>query len=417
MTDNEEHCEWYQTQSQNVKDRYYCQPPASKVNSILNTRVEGLLEKLEPGPASFNQQECEQTTYGGENFTWTQVNSHGIDKPDCIPSPKSKDNHNGNGINGYPNHYNWKVNITKLDPNKCVLRIRHMIASGDYDAKKDDGSPKEVSLTTVHASIARNVGLVGDDIDDEGAEVKAKERGYEFKTNPTVRPLNGSPKLKLQLAINTAQFGRTFQDRTHAFKVIERPEEVDENEDIYNVNVRGKRGNIVQVYPAVEYDFVPNRLVIGDKDHIHFQWTGSETNPQGVDRSNLLLLGKRPFDTNADDDDDSTNGHAAVNYPEQLAVANLFGITEMAQKIKLATADKSETPYYNHPLIQVTQDKEEGGRNTYNYFSAKNNQFSNRSQKGKIIVSSEQKGEEVLKDAEESLSYHIRNINWIWKKK
>ena len=86
--------------------------------------------------------------------------------------------------------------------------------------------------------------------------------------------LQFAPGIQLGQNINTAQHGRTFQDRSHTIVIEPRPDSIPATATVYNLNTRGKRGNIVQTYPSVEYDFVPTDLSVNVGDVVSYQTCG-----------------------------------------------------------------------------------------------------------------------------------------------
>ena len=94
------------------------------------------------------------------------------------------------------------------------------------------------------------------------------------KNNPKTKASDGHTDL--QLALNTAQVGRTFQDRTHVFLLKPRSQlpEKYQRLTIKYIFGMGKRGNIVQTYPAMEYRFFPEVLHATTDDVVCFVWSG-----------------------------------------------------------------------------------------------------------------------------------------------
>jgi len=132
-------------------------------------------------------------------------------------------------------------NFKKVAP--CVLRIRYNISSGDYRGGVENLGQSYAQGGFVDSTFnGRDLSPVTQD--------PYVEYGKPYGSND--QPWH------LVLAIDTSQFARTFQDRSHMFYITHQP--IGHIGPIYNLGVRGKRGNIVQTYPAVEYDFTPNDM-------------------------------------------------------------------------------------------------------------------------------------------------------------
>jgi hypothetical protein len=361
----------YQSNSQNVVSKFYCSNPA------------------------FNSMAA--CTGGGG--TWNEQQSFGMAAPDCIQAPWGRDNHLGSTNDGFMARYNWTLpylNEAGGGYQTCILRMRYNISTGDYN----DWS----------AFYANNAQLIA-------AGVTTNPPVSVTSTNNTK---NSPIPFQVQLAVDTTQFGRTFQDRSYHWALVPRPSTIDKKETIWNLNVRGKRGNIAQVRNCMEYDFTPNMLQIGQGDYVHFQWTGCDRNdpnntgegtdrtdrsnvcqmkdwtvsfPLSLDQQNLFdsyatalqacLLGQTncvPVDTLNNEQSTQNCGKLnAVMKPITPSTLDANGYPNNGDQSGTG-AKTSFTAYFDLGALRWNN------TGTYYYMGTRNNNFSNRGQKGVLTV-------------------------------
>lgn len=338
-------CEFYKAHSQNKEDKYQC------------LKSDG----------TFAQQNNEAAC-GTAGNQWTKTDAWGIAAPDCIATPWNRDNHLGNGVGAYFNRYNWTIpkneDCIKDDNCNCVLRIRYNISSEvqwDWDSSYNgEASP--------------------------------------VKNDDTITVQGEDGDQPLELAMDTTQFGRTFQDRSHVFGIKKRPKGVFPNAKIYNLNVRGKRGNIVQAYPAVEYDYTPNLLDIYVNDYVHIQFTGCDNNPNGnagegtagTDRSNIVQMESLDLNYPATKEWLSNNPNLFEgDYLKNFMALAGADATKCGQVGQVANNDNDPT---NCQKLNPSAEHFDGGliqmntTGSFYFMNTRNNNFTNRSQKGVLNV-------------------------------
>jgi hypothetical protein len=243
LTSNTSRCDYYRTNSENVVGRYQCIGEAPGVDA----------ERC-------NNAACCTKLQG----RWELSTPHGGGAPECIVVRECRDNHLGNCGGNEVAHYNWTLpRVSEILGSRaarsCVLRIRYNISAHDVapttDAAKNgrmlgDGPGRSPLIKDPYGYVPTEGGLLCD-----WSQVE------ESQSNPAV----------LRLAIDTTQVSRVFQasatavywrrscmpvvtrvvvffqDRSHLFTIVPRPEGMRPDATIWNLNVRGRRGNIVQV--------------------------------------------------------------------------------------------------------------------------------------------------------------------------
>jgi len=427
-------CSAVQAESQNVKERHECRLPEAFFENG------GTLNKGQNSMYPLTQEECEAfektdgngTTHAG---VWNTIEAFNVAAPVCQQVEHTRTNHHGNP--GGRTIYEWEWSVPEVPAgSQTVLRIRYNITTNEWNQMGawENSSSINSGINATYNADDNNPNPNNDRAEyplwaDYGLDEAdgADEREYEFINNPQVDAFGeefGDGRIKLQLAVNTAQFGRTFEDRTHYFFISDPPAGDCEGQVIKLQTVRGKRGNIVQTYPATEYIFAPEQSFQRAGDCVHFAWTGSNTNPnnndgqgkQGTDRSNMVVLRldqynksaysnfewDMTYESNAIDIGSAGNVYPSyVKDPEGYLIPDQFldelvtgAFGGMSEEIMMALATTRRSPH-DYGNMEELDDAATGfnmepqkvtTQGCWNYLSTRNNNFSNRAQKGKLCV-------------------------------
>ena len=412
LTDVPDRCDYYRAESENVKGRSYCHVSDELLNAI--TQIEnrnrehyyipinetacidfadnvnnGFVQALR-SDQSFVVHELDQDFSNDLPF-WTTTEPHNLPEPDCIEAPLQRDNHLGNVGGRELMTYKWKIPYG-IAHESCVFRVRYNISSTDYDGW----------TTTVDHKIRDDEGCMcrnnyGVDLFSQHGFTgyEAKRRGYRHQNDPLITPFPGLRNFRVRVPYNTNQLGRVFEDRSFNLKFVALPQEIKDdleaNPDrkIHNLNARGKIGNYNEVYPNVEYDYVPARTVANVGDYIHIQWSGSDTNNPANDGSQENRFGFTEYQAQRKD---RHNIVAIENmssmWPDFENVASIFGFdSETAYDLAFEGIRGGDNEYlqaggaaFDLGLRQL----ETAG--TWRFMSTHNNRFGVRTQKGKVIV-------------------------------
>jgi len=400
-----------------------CVPSAQDINNGNNDDLNDLV-KID------NQQECESDAVGGKWFT--QQFNMPAGYPMCVKATWSQVNNLGNvkdtANGGLPQNWDWTLpTLEQFAASGCyvytaegaanqnyvrvVTRLRYNMTTMDYAPYATTASCNQNKKANVQSPVEQNPTV------DVGVDMQG-----------------------LRLALNTAQTGRTFQDRSHVMRVMKMPDNGAANtamksaNNIINVSVQGKRGNIVQTFPAVEYDFWPKTVEMKTGDCVAFQWTGSNThnngNPAGdgqagdagegrggSDRSNLIQIMDKnstypaPYDKAVVDDFFANSKVFRTYTGEAVSTGNPIQGTEDPQTLAGRDAQVYflSAGYYatEDGVAQAVGNDADGELNvllnntpasmrgmtvcpekagTYEFTCTRNNNFSNRDQKLTIVV-------------------------------